>query len=256
MQRTALIGLLSALCLSFGALGAPDPREEFAAAKRLAYASNYRNDQDGLRQAIGRFEQLAALPEMAPAAVYHASWARWVLAPSESVAAHPEAAAAALEAGVGDLKKGLELRPDDPEMHALMAWSLMGIASADRAKWSVVAPDMAKHRQRAVELAPRNPRVMIMDAGMVFYTPPAAGGSQDKAIAAWLEALKLFEAEKAGDPLRVDWGGALPYGWLANLYLQTAPPRMADADQMAKKALLLQPDFWWVKTQVVPKIVQ
>jgi tetratricopeptide (TPR) repeat protein len=253
MKHAVLIGLLSAASLSSGA-GAEPARTDFAEAKRQAYEANYRNDQAGLRQAIEKFEKLAAAPELAAPALYHAAWTRWVLAASENVAANPAAAIAALEAGVKDLKRGLELQPEDAEMHALMAWSLMGIASNDRSKWGAVATDMAQHRKKAVALAPKNPRVLIMDAGMLFYTPPEAGGGQDKAIALWLEALKLFDEERPGDATRVDWGGALPYGWLANLYLQTSPPRMAEAGKMAKKALELQPDFWWVKTQVVPKI--
>jgi hypothetical protein len=33
-----------------------------------------------------------------------------------------------------------------------------------------------------------------------------------------------------------------------------SPPRTAEAKEMANRALALRPDFWFVKTQVLPKV--
>jgi hypothetical protein len=32
------------------------------------------------------------------------------------------------------------------------------------------------------------------------------------------------------------------------------PPRKAEAKEVAERALALQPDFWYVKTQILPKV--
>jgi hypothetical protein len=32
------------------------------------------------------------------------------------------------------------------------------------------------------------------------------------------------------------------------------PPRTAEAKEMANHALTLRPDFWFVKTQILPKV--
>lgn len=229
-------------------------RAELLQAKQLATDANYRNSQPDLRKAIEQFGTLAHDPALTVPALYHRSWTRWMLAASEIVAARPDSALSALNAAVPDLRRAIELRPNDADTRALMAWTLMAIASADHSRWSEVSSELAEQRRRAVALAPKNPRVMIMDASMMFYAPPAAGGSQERAVAQWRDALNVFEAEKLSDPLSPDWGGALAYGWLANLYLQMAPPRIADARSMAAKALAMRPDFWWVTTQVVAKM--
>lgn len=233
---------------------AQSPRDDFIAAKRVAYDANYRNDQAGLRDAIGRFERLASDQQLAAPALYYAAWSRWVLAASELVAAEPAKAGVTLNEAAGNLKAALELRPDDAETHALSAWVLTAIAFTDRTKWAQVAPEVAAHRSRAVALEPRNPRVMIMDGTMIFYTPAQAGGGPDRGIAKWLDALPVFESEHIEDPTKPDWGGALPYGWLANLMLSMTPPDTAQARTMVQKALTLRPDFWWVATQVAPKL--
>jgi hypothetical protein len=41
--------------------------------------------------------------------------------------------------------------------------------------------------------------------------------------------------------------------WLASLYLQMSPPRKTESKEMANRALALGPDFWYVKTQALPK---
>lgn len=235
-------------------LGGQMPGEAFGRAKQLAYDANYRNDAAGLRDAVRRFERLARDRGLAAAALYYAGWTRWVLAASEVTAGDTAAARATLAAAVRDLERALALRPDDPDTHAVLAWALVAIAALDRfTHWGEMSDVVAKHRARALALGPRNPRVMIMDAGMTFYTPPQQGGSQERGIARWLEALDVFEHEKIDDPTRPDWGGALAYGWLANLYLSMTPPNVPDARRMADKALALRPDFWWVRTQVLPK---
>lgn len=236
-------------------LDAQEARDAFAATKKLAYDANYRNDQGGLRHAIGRFEQLASDQQLAASALYYAGWTRWVLAASELVAGQNVAARTTLEAAVRDLERALALRPDDADTHALLAWALIATAALDRfARWSEVSDEVAAHRARAVELGPRNPRVKIMDASTTFYTPPRAGGSQERGIAGWLEALRLFEAEQIDDLTAPDWGGALAYGWLANLYLSMNPPNVVEASRMANKALEMRPDFWWLRTHVLPKL--
>jgi hypothetical protein len=50
------------------------------------------------------------------------------------------------------------------------------------------------------------------------------------------------------------WGRALAYGWLTQLYLALMPPEVEKAREAAMKALAMRPDFWFVKTQVVPKL--
>ena len=119
------------------------------------------------------------------------------------------------------------------------------------------AKEIAPLRARVLERAPDNPRVVMMDAGMIFNNPPERGGSRERGLARYLEALDLFDREAKSPPAdatRPTWGRELAYGWVTGLYLAMLPPEVEKARQAAMKALELRPDFWFVKTQVVPKL--
>ena len=136
----------------------------------------------------------------------------------------------------------------------MLVFSRVAVTSVDRSKRTELGKEIGAGRSRAVALAPRNPRVMIMDAMMTFYAPPQAGGGQEKGVARWLDALPVFDAEKPADPLTPDWGRTLAKGWLSNLYLSMSPPHVDEARAMANRALSERSDFWFVATQVIPKV--
>ena len=259
MSITRLFGRAAAgtLCAALALLAtarAAKPRDKLLAAKQAAYDANFRNDARGLQAAAAKLDPLAADRKLGAFALYYAGWTRWSLAAAQLQANQRDEAVASLTRSVEDLEKAVALLPDNAEFQSQLASSLISLAVADATKLAQILPEVAKHRKRALELAPASPRVVMMDAGMIFYTPAQYGGSQEKGIARWLEALRLFEAERIEDAVQPDWGRALAYGWLANLYLQMKPPRTAEAKEMADRALALRPDFWYVKTQVLPKL--
>jgi hypothetical protein len=140
------------------------------------------------------------------------------------------------------------------EFQCQLASSLISLAVVDGTKMAQILPEVSKLRKSSLGLAPANPRVMVMDAGMIFNTPAQYGGSQEKGIERWQEAIRLFDAERVQDPVQPDWGRVLAYGWLANLYLQMKPPRTAEAKETANRARALRPDFWYVMAQILPKV--
>jgi hypothetical protein len=128
---------------------------------------------------------------------------------------------------------------------------LMAIGSGDQKRFAEIAPLVREHRKRALELAPQNPRVVMLDATMLCYAPKPE--MRARGFARWQETLRLLEAEKLDDATLPDWGRTLADGWLANLILTLDPARMPEARAHAEKALRERPDWWWVKTQVLPK---
>jgi hypothetical protein len=245
--------LCATLALGVGAW-AEKPREKLLAAKQAAYDANFRNDAPGLLEAAAKLDALAPDKELGGLALYYAGWTRWSLAASQLQANQKDEAVASLSRSVEDLKKAVTLMPNNGEFESQLAFSLVSLANVDRTRMAQLLPEVGEHRKRALELAPTSPRVVMMDAGMIFYAP-APYGSQEKGVARWLEAIQLFEAEHVEDALQPDWGRALAYGWLANMYLGMTPPRTAEAKEMANRALALRPDFWFVKTQVLPKVL-
>src|SRR4029079_2139901 len=95
-------------------------------------------------------------------------------------------------------------------------------------------------------LGPHNPRAVMMEAGMIFNIPPERGGSQEKGIARFIEALAFFDEEAvdpAADDLEPRWGRDLAHGWLAGMYLRLTPPALDKARAGGTKALFLGPTF-------------
>jgi hypothetical protein len=50
------------------------------------------------------------------------------------------------------------------------------------------------------------------------------------------------------------WGRALAYAWAADLYLAMCPRQIEEARASARKALQLQPNFWYVNEVVMPRL--
>jgi hypothetical protein len=234
-----------------------DARGTLLELRSLAYEANFRNDAAQLRSLSKQLELLTDDEAVGTAALYYAGWTDWALFNSEFEAGRLVAARAAIQSATDRLRRLVELTPEDAEAQALLANTLIGLAFATPDGFRGVRDELTRARRKALELGPKNPRVVLMDAGMVFGTPPAAGGSQEKGLQRWLLALELFESEaRTASPSRLSprWGRALAYGWLCQLYLAMSPPRLAEARRAAATALSLHPDFWYVKERVVPRL--
>ena len=233
-----------------------DATSVLIAARTRAYDANVRNDAAGLAHALAAFERLADADKTGPWPAYYAAWTAWSLAGSQVQAGEQTAAKASLEKAVRHARIAVSRDPG-AECQAMLANALIGLAVTDATQFQALATELAPVRQKALELGPRNPRVVMMHAGMIFNIPPERGGDQRKGIERWLEAMALFEAEAAtapADDREPRWGRELAYGWLSGLYLRLSPPDVAKARDAAEKARSLRPDFWWLNTVILPKL--
>lgn len=243
------------LLLVLGALACgAAPRDEFLAAKRAATDANFRNDRAALENAVVEFQRLSADESLRAPALYHAAWTEWMIAATHFAEQKPAAALPLLESGIARLNAILAAHPDDAEAHTLLAWMLMAVGSADRARFPTIIPQMRTHRDRAKALAPQNPRFAMLEATMLAYSPKPE--SRDQGYARWREALALAAAENIADPLAADWGRTLGEGWFANILLTAQPPRRDEARPLLEKALRERPDWWWARTQALPLLDQ
>lgn len=257
LRRTYITALgVLLVCTSGGApvATAQAARQVLLSANAQALDAGFRNDRAGLDSAIHRLERVYADPAVGTYARYYAAWTRWLLSASLIQNQAPDTAMAELDRASRDLAAVLASRPDEADFHAMMAWVLLAKTSIRPPLWKELFGEIQQHRQRALALAPDNPRVVMLDGTMVFYTPAQAGGGPSQGLARWREALALLETERVSDPIRPHWGKTLALGWLANLYLSAAPPDTAAARELASRALAERPDFWFVSTVVLPKI--
>ena len=234
-----------------------DAQSRLLELRSLAYDANFRNETAQLRTLSQQLGELSTDADVGAAALYYAGWTDWALFNSEFEAGRKAEARVAIGSAVERLRRLAELTPDDADAQAMLANALIGVAFATPDGFRTVREELIRARHRAVELGPTNPRVVLMDAGMVFGTPEAAGGSKERGLQRWLQAIDLFESEArhaATNPLAPRWGRALAYGGLCQLYLAATPPRTAEAKKAAASALSLRPDFWYVRERILPRL--
>ncbi len=98
---------------------------------------------------------------------------------------------------------------------------------------------------------PNNPRVYLIKGMMKYNTPGIFGGSFDDAIDNLQKALSLFETTKPNE-LYPEWGKVESYAWLALSY--QAKEDYTKAKIYFEKALELEPEFAWVKFDLLPQL--
>lgn len=258
VSRLLIIPAIAVLTCQAHAQNPPqNARQELVAAKSAMYDSNFRNDRDGLRAAIRRAQATGADSSVRAMALYYAAWGEWALSHADLQAGEMTSAQVTLLRAEQSARAGLALRPNDVEFVVMLADVLIWRLVADAAQFPTIAPEVRTLRAQAFALQPENPRALIMDAGLIFNTPPERGGDRQKGLALWKRAITLFEQEAAKrttDPLRPDWGLALSYAWVCDLHLAMRPRQIDEARASARKALAIRPDFWYVTDVILPRL--
>lgn len=98
-----------------------------------------------------------------------------------------------------------------------------------------------KDLEHAQQLAPRDPRVLLIDAMNDYLLSPATGGNKERALAKLRRVVGVFDAERAGIDHLPGWGAAEAYFYLARALLDHADP-VAARDAL-ERSLLLAPEF-------------
>jgi catechol 2,3-dioxygenase-like lactoylglutathione lyase family enzyme len=105
------------------------------------------------------------------------------------------------------------------------------------------------------EAAPDNPRMMFVVSASLFWTPPDRGGDRDEALAMLQRGVRLAGGRPpSADTLRPSWGEAELHMLLAWFSLNLAPPHVASALGHAQSALLLRPEWRYVREGLLPQI--
>ncbi len=189
-------------------------------------------------------ERVTALSSAAPLRNYYLALARLheaQLALSATAgAAAPPAAGPAARAGPAAAGDALAARPTDAELLALQSLC-MALHSRARAL-DVPFAGSRSHAQmlRAVQLAPRDPRVRLLAAQLSYATArssPERGGL----VGAFQGAVDAFELERQGLEQVQAWGGAEAWEGLAQVYLDRGDAIAARA--ALEHALLLVPEY-------------
>ena len=157
-----------------------------------------------------------------------------------------------LNAAVEHLKKATEIDPQAAEAYALLSSVYGWQIGLSPMKTMLLGPKSGKAIQKAKQLAPDNPRVVLSAAISDFNTPKMFGGSKEKSLQGLKRAAELFAQEEPTDPIQPVWGHREAYAWLGIAYQNQG--ELESARAAFEKALEIDPDFGWVKYWLLPAL--
>ncbi len=153
-----------------------------------------------------------------------------------------DSAGAARAAGgcIDAADQALAARPDDAEVLALQSFC-MDLRSRSRPLDVPFAGARSRSQmQRALQLAPRNPRVRLL-AAQLAYAGARSAAERGRQLASFQSAVDAFETERQGLERIPSWGAAEAWQGLAQVYLDRGDAIAARS--ALEHALLLMPDY-------------
>jgi hypothetical protein len=98
-----------------------------------------------------------------------------------------------------------------------------------------------KDLDRALQLAAKNPRVLLIDAVNDYQLPSAQGGNKERALTKLRNAVAAFETERGGPEPLPGWGAAEAYFFLGRDLMDHGDA--VGARDALERALLLAPQY-------------
>jgi hypothetical protein len=137
--------------------------------------------------------------------------------------------------------KSLKAQADYPEALALQSICLNLTAAMKPLRAPIAAARSAKSIDRALKLAPRNPRVLLLDALRDYDRHLTLTGGKAQVIASLQRAITGFEIERREAGALPGWGAADAYVFLAGSYLDSGDT--IKARDALERALLIAPEY-------------
>jgi tetratricopeptide (TPR) repeat protein len=106
--------------------------------------------------------------------------------------------------------------------------------------------------------APENPRLLWVLGANRWNAPPERGGDQDKAMATYKKGLEVLRKDttRKDDLLEPSWGEPELLMNLAWSNLNRTTPDLAAAEEYARAALRLVPDWHYVRDILIEQIIK
>ncbi len=205
---------------------------------RIEYAY-FTADANALRNLVAATENSLAKGSSGPLAYYQRGHAQYRL--GLVLEAHKDAKAPdAFSACVTALDKAIDADKQFAEAYALESACHTRLADLRAWKGVVDLPLGGSRLDKALKLAPKNPRVVLVDALSDYERPRGLGGDRQRACSKFEKAAQLFAAAPEETQLP-GWGAADAY-----LYVGRCLDEGGDvlgARNALERALLIAPDF-------------
>lgn len=145
-----------------------------------------------------------------------------------------------LERCVSSLDHALQAQSDFADAMALQSACLGLLAEQGALRAPFAAPKSANRLRKALELEPKNPRVLLLDAVDAYaHHKPVVAGAQP--CEKFKSTAAVFETERADVDRVPGWGAAEAYMWLGRCYLDNGDGN--GARDALERSLLIAPEF-------------
>lgn len=206
---------------------------------RIEYAY-FTADANALRNLVGTMQNAVAKGEGNALADYQRGLAQYRLG-QVLAAASDGAAATAFTNCTDSLSRAIDADKRSAEAYALQAACYDSLGAVKGWKAVVDVPLGTSRLEKAVKLAPANPRVVLIDALYDYERSRASGSDRQQACAKFARAAKLFETTSETAPRVPSWGGADAYLYVGRCLREGGD--VLGARNALERALIIAPDF-------------
>lgn len=252
MNRSLLATLTAATLLAFAQPSlAADPAAIASARKALQAAVNMGN-VDGMLAARGQFDALSVSEPKNALLHYWVAVADWRVAPLLTGEANKAKGKRWALEGIDRAGRAYELDPSFADALALRC-GLQGLyLQFDSSQMMKLGMQMEGDMHHARDLAPKNPRVALLDGINTLHKPGFVGGGARNALKTFEQAAGLFAAETVTDASAPDWGRDDVHAWAGRAAVKAGDFKEARASY--QKALAVNPANGWVRTKLLPEV--
>lgn len=219
--------------------------------KTLLEGGTNRGSVDSLKQARALFKRATGAAEHQALAHYYAALANYRLNNQ-----FPEDAEdrrePVLEDAIDHLKQATKIDSTMADAWALLNGCYGQMMGMNPMQGMSLGPKSSEAMEKAMTLAPKNPRVWIISGTQDYFTPSMFGGDKEQALEKFKKAARLAEQESVSDPLKPNWGHAEAHAWIGIAHMNAE--RYDQARTAFEKALDVSPDYGWVKYVLLPKL--
>lgn len=157
-----------------------------------------------------------------------------------------------LNDGIDHLQAATDHTPEMADAWALLSGLYGQMMGLHPMRGMTLGPKANEALEKAKTLAPKNPRVWIIDGTSDFFAPSMFGGDKERALEKFEKATRLAEQESVTDPLMPDWGHAEAHAWIGIAHMNAE--RYDQARTAFETALDINPDYGWVKSVLLPRL--
>jgi hypothetical protein len=212
------------------------------AAARMQYAFHTR-DIRGVEEAIGVVQKIVLPASLKGMKEYFSAYGQWKLAELHTdavLSGRRDERSAASKAAAACVRSAQDATKIDATLAEAFAMESICSAMTARPTDALSSGDCSKHRslRTAQELAPSNPRVMLIAAQCSAGTGRAATQASIERLG---RVVRAFDTAKPSRPGQSDWGHAEALTMLGEAHLQAGDS--VAARDFIERALVIAPDY-------------